>query len=383
MKTSMVQLMVGVLMVGVFSQCAPVSMNKVSTRIENGELLEAKALADSAVTLEEMKNKGKTWFHRGKVYQAIAQDSTQSYPEVENPVKTAVESFKKTKELEDEGSMYYTQSDQRMEQLWSVNLNEGAKLYQSNNYEGAIDYFEKAQLAKPGDTTAYLYAGIAAQQVENMQKAEENYEYLVNELDYEDEQIYNSLIYIETQINNNADEALKYISKARELFPDNEDYIKQEINILINQGRYEEANDRTAEAIESDPDNPVLYYNRGVLFEQMDQGEKAVENYQKAIELDSEYYDAVFNLGAYYYNKAANILKPINQMDLEEYEEKGEEIEKEAAKWFEKALPHLKKAIDLQPDNTKALQTLSTVYERLGMEDEAEEIKQKLSNMGN
>ncbi|MEM8964830.1 MAG: tetratricopeptide repeat protein, partial [Bacteroidota bacterium] len=117
------------------------------------------------------------------------------------------------------------------------------------------------------------------------------------------------------------------------------------------------------------------------LYEQMDDGDKAIESYKMAIEKDPQYFDANFNLAAYYYNLAADILAKANDMDLKEYQEKGEAIEAEAKSYFEQALPYLETSQNIEPDNQKVLETLATVYQRLEMSDKAEEINSKLESM--
>ena len=163
-----------------------------------------------------------------------------------------------------------------------------------------------------------------------MDDAATNYAYLVDSLDYESKDFYNSLIYIYLVEQKDSDKAVNYLQKAQEVFPEDPEFLKQEITVLINNEEYDKAEQQLTKAIESEPDNAMLYYNRGYLFEQMDQGEQAVENYQQAAEIDPKYFDATFNLAAYYYNEAAETLQRANNMDLKEYEENGKAIEDSA-----------------------------------------------------
>jgi tetratricopeptide (TPR) repeat protein len=351
-----------------------------STLNDNGDLMEAVALINEALNDEKTKEDPKTWFVRGNVYKAISEDSTGTISIEGDPLVIAVESYQKAQELSKDNSTYSVFADQKIGEIWAVNLNKGAEYYQNQDYENAITYFEKAMLAKPEDTTAYLYSGISAQSSGNYDVAEENYKKLLD-LGYKNEDIYNFLINVNLTEKKNPDKALEYLQAAREAYPENNDFLKREIVILINEERSDEAENKLAEAIAADPDDPQLYYNRGYLYEQIGKNEDAVSSYQKALEINPEYFDANFNIAAYYYNQAAEILQKANDMDLKEYQEKGKQVEQQAQDFFKKALPYLEKARELEPDDVKVLSTLQTVYARLGMSDKAEEIEAKLEQM--
>ena len=356
------------------------NVRKAGNALEKGELAEAKSLIDPALNDEQTKDEADTWLLYGQIYQAIGDDSTGSV-QAEQPYQEAMKGYSKAMALTDEGDSEYDMATQMTEQLWANSVNKGAKLYSDKDYKNAITYFDVAKMAKPQDTTAYIYAGISAQQDGQLADAAENYAFLVDSLDYKSKDFYNSLIYIYLVEQKDSDKALNYLQKAQEVFPEDPEFLKQEITVLINNEQYDKAEQQLTKAIESEPDNAILYYNRGYLYEQMGSGEQAVENYQQAAEIDPQYFDATFNLAAYYYNQAAETLQKANNMDLKEYEEKGAAIEDSAKAYFEKALPPLEKSMELKPNDEKVLTTLQTVYTRLGMEAKAEEVQTKLDSM--
>ncbi|MEM6843945.1 MAG: tetratricopeptide repeat protein [Bacteroidota bacterium] len=356
------------------------NVRKAETSIQSGNLAEAKQLIDAAVEDSVAQQEAKTWMAYGNTYLAIATDSTNSV-EVDNPLQKAYTGYSKVAEMEDTTSLLGVQANQQIEQVWANAINSGATLYSDQNYAEAIKLFDVAKMAMPKDTTAYIYGGISAQQAGNMPEAAENYAYLVDSLDYVSKDFYNSLIYIYLVEEKDEEKALGYLRKAQDVFPDDPEFLKREITMLINQEQYDEAEQKLSRAIDAEPDNPMLYYNQGYLYEQMENGEKAVESYKMAIEKDPQYFDANFNLGAYYYNRAADILAEANDMDLKEYQEKGEEIENQAKEYFEQALPYLETSQSLDSSNQKVLSTLSTIYQQLDMDEKAQEINDKLESM--
>jgi tetratricopeptide (TPR) repeat protein len=353
---------------------------KAGTSLESGDLAEAKVLIDSAIQDSVVQQDPKAWMTYGDVYLSIATDSTNSV-EAEDPLRKAYKGYSQVLEMEDTSSLLGVQADQQIQQVWANAINKGADNYSNQNYAEAVDYFAIARQAVPEDTTAYIYGGISAQQAGDMAVAADNYAYLLDSLDYVSKDFYNSLIYIYLIGDKDMDKGLDYLRKAQEAFPDDPEFLNREITLLINNEEYDEAVQKLARAIEMEPDNPVIHYNQGYLYEQMDKGEQAVESYKKAIEVDPQYFDANFNLAAYYYNRAAEILTEANNMDLQEYQEKGEEIENNAKIYFEKALPYFENSIDINPDSEKALTSLSTIYQRLGMDEKAEEVNSKLESM--
>ena len=358
---------------GVYAQNSAV--NKASQFKDNGELMKAKEQIDLATVHEKTMEKPKTWFTKGEVYEAIAFDS--SYQDMQDEaLHESISAYNKAKSM-DEGGSYDGLSVIKIDNMWGVMINKGAEAYNQENYEDAIVYFEKSAVLKPEDTTAYYYAGIAAQQGEYYQKALDNY-YKLIELDYHNEDIYSSVVYLERTHNEDNEKALEALEMAREHFPDNESLMKEEINLLIITEQTDEAKAKLTEAIAAEPDNANLYYNLAYISEQTEDDAAAVANYKKAIEADPEYFDATFNLAVNYYNKAAEILKKANAMDLRTYQKEGKQVEAEARVEFDKCLPYLKKAHELNPDDRTVLETLQTVYVQLKMNDKAEAINTKI-----
>ncbi|GJM30645.1 MAG: hypothetical protein DHS20C17_32800 [Cyclobacteriaceae bacterium] len=364
---------------GVYAQNSAV--NKASQFKESGELMKAKEQIDLATAHEKTMDKAKTWFTKGEVYEAIAFSEEPEYQDMQDEAMSeAVEAYNKAKEL-DEGGNYDGLSAIKIDNMWGTMINQGAEAYNQEDFDNALIYFEKSAVLKPSDTTGYYYAGIAAQQGENFDKALENY-YKLIDLDYHNQDIYSSVIYLERSQNNDNEKALEVIEMAREQFPDDEALMKEEINLLIITEQTDEAKAKLEKAIKAEPDNANLYYNLAYISEQTGDDEAAVANYKKAIEADPEYFDATFNLAVNHYNKAAEILKEANDMDLRTYQKEGKAIEEKAKTQFESALPYLQKAHEISPDDRVVIETLQTVYVQLKMNDKAEELNSKLEALG-
>ncbi|MTI32295.1 tetratricopeptide repeat protein [Xanthovirga aplysinae] len=356
------------------------AVSKASKFVQSGDLEQAKTFIDQAIVNEKTRDKPKTWFTKGEVYQAIALVDSTNVNTVS--LKEAVAAYNKAKEMSKEGSTYDFFSSNKIEELWGNFVNKGAQAYENNDYETALKGFENSTLVKPADTTGYLYGGISAQQAENYEVALKNF-YSLLDLQYSDkESIFSTVIYIERNVNEDNDKALEAIRMARKEFPDNKDFAKEEINVLIASDKSEEALKQLDAAITAEPNNPNLYYSRAYLKDEIKDTDGAFADYKSAIAIDPEYFDANFNIAVLYYNKAAAYLKEANEMDLKTYQKEGEAVEGKARGEFKNALPYLEKCAELKPDDQTTLQTLQTVYTQLRMNDKAAAIESKMKDLG-
>jgi len=353
------------------------NVRKADRALENGDLQEAKELINEAAEHEKTIDDPKTWFTRGTIYQALLQEEGFS----EEYVKAASESYDKVFEMVEEGDKYYTLTDLKIQELWGGYINEGSDAFSAQDLEAAVKAFEKALMVLPEDTTATLYAGIASQQMQDTDAALKYY-YRLLDLDYQSEDIYNSIISIERYENKDLEKALEVTRMAKEEFPDSDTFQKQEINLLIKSGQVDVAKDRINDAIKKEPENANLYFNLGYLYEQLEKPEEAEDAYLKALEIDPDYLDANYNYAVFYYNKAADLLGEARDMDLQTYKKEGKKLEKEAKVYLEKAKPYFEKSLELAPEEVQIIETLQVVYSQLGENKKAEEMMKLADELG-
>lgn len=358
------------------------AVNKAGRFLDRGELDEAKANIDQAVDHEKTKDKGKTWYTKGQVYQAIAQSDNADYQQLDdNALEEAAEAYRKAMELEKENSTYHVFSLQKLNELWGSILNKGAELYDQGAYEEAIVEFNKLKKSFPEDTTGYLYAGISAMQAGDYKLTEQNYTALID-MGYVNYDVYSGLIWIEKTQNDNPEKALKIVEMARKELPENLELMREEINLLLNLERTEQALEKAEAAIEKEPENPSMHYILAYLYDELGKGEQAEASYKDAIEINPQYFDATYNLAILYFNRGVEVLKEANNMDIETYQKKGKEIKAQADQHFETAIPYLEKAHEIKPDDKAVIEILETTYAELGKNQEAEKYKQKLEALG-
>lgn len=93
---------------------------------------------------------------------------------------------------------------------------------------------------------------------------------------------------------------------------------------------------------------------------QKDAGDKAIATYKKALEIDAANYDALFNLGVFYFNEAVLLKGVVDNMNMTEYQQRGKEVEGRVCGKFKKAKPYFEKAIQVK-DEAEAKESLTNL----------------------
>ena len=391
MKQSIV-LMLALLVAGYsYGQKKP-KINQAEKARTEGNLGEAKEIVDAAVEYEKLKDDGKTWYYHALVYASLDTTSNPTYQNLaENPLETAMASFRKSDELSDSKNEYYISGPngfpvtktQQVSGLWSHYLNKGVEYYNAQDNANAYKFFEKTTVVMPEDTTGYIYAASVAQANKDFDNALKNYYTLVNDLDYHKKDIYYALIYLEGTAKEDSEKALEVIRMAKAKYPNDVDLAKSEINALIKLERVDEAQKELEAAIAQEPNNANLLFTLGVLYEETGNPDKSREAYTKAIEADPAYFNARYNLAVIEYNAAVELIKEKNNLGISAADQKkAKSMQSDINAKLKAALPHWEKVHEMEPKDRTALETLQYIYVQLKMNDKAEDIQDKLDDLG-
>jgi tetratricopeptide (TPR) repeat protein len=160
---------------------------------------------------------------------------------------------------------------------------------------------------------------------------------------------------------------------------------REEGEALYKTGKYHEAIEAFKHSLQSNPGQPVVHFNLGVIYTELQQYEEAINSYQEALRLKADYPLAHFNLGNVYldegeYGKAIESFRQAAQLDSiapaayynmgVAYIELGQQDE---------ALRSFKEAIRLQPEYPAAYYNLGIAQATAGQNKEAvEAFKQAL-----
>ena len=176
----------------------------------------------------------------------------------------------------------------------------------------------------------------------------------------------------------NIEKAIEYLSLGREMFEEDQSIINTEINLYIELGRTDELVTKLGEAINLDPENSLLYFNRGTIYDQQGQVENAESDYLKSIELDPSSFGSNYNLGALFFNKAVELNNSANSTSDDK---KYKSLKKQADTYFNKGLPYLEEAHLLDSKDKNTLLSLKQLYYMKGDYQKSDEIKRVISEL--
>lgn len=365
------------------------NLNKALNQLNEGKLDEAKANIDAAINHDKMKDDGKTWYYRGLIYASIDTTSNETYKNLDpNAFQVALEAFQKAEEMS-KGKGYFVQDatglpqtkEQQMGYWANTHVNKGADQYQQEEFESAIESFEKVSKILEKDTLGHLYAGFAANSSEQYDKAIEHFTaYVDNGGTSSDPLKLLNNIYIQK---GDKEKALEVIRKGKEKFPEDPDFPKLEIGALIELNRIDEAKAGLEEAIKSEPDNKILHFYLGYANQNLGNLEEAKKNYEDALKIDGQYFEAQFYLARLMYADAAAIKKQMADLGISaEDKKKRFELDKTLVEKLKVALPYWEKAEKINPNDQDVLDALYSIYGDLDMPEDAKRIEAKYKQLG-
>jgi tetratricopeptide (TPR) repeat protein len=155
----------------------------------------------------------------------------------------------------------------------------------------------------------------------------------------------------------------------------------EEFNIYIRQGSIDQKMNELKQEVEKDPNDVALRYLYGKVSEPKNKDnveisafKTSIEQYKKVIELNSTYFDALYDLGAIYLREGKRLHDVAEEIFLKD-KAKSEELEKSSKEHFNIALGYLEKANDLQPRNADLINALRSLYINNNQMEKAQLIK--------
>ncbi len=372
-------------------------VNRANRQLKRENIERAYEHIQNALEHESTKEDSETWVVYAKVLIEIGLSEDSNVNQLaEKPLDKALESIDKAEDLDEDNSMILDIQQARLV-LSEAFFNKGATAYNESEFAEATEaFYNSYQIGESFGSidTATLYnAGLSAEIAGMYEEAYDMYEE-VAEYDYDQPLLYSSLASLSLR-EEDYDKAEEWIKKGRELYPENLDLIFSEANVYLTSGNIPEARRVLEIAIERDPDNANLHYAFAVNYDQMSKDslyteeerefayEQAIESYEKAIELKPDYFDAIYNLGALYFNEGIQLFVKADNILREGYSnetlERSAELEKKSKEiWSEDAQPYLERALELIDEDDEnyevVIRSLRELYMRTGQEEKLEEV---------
>ena len=351
---------------------------------KDGNYREAATYIEQAILIDKAAIKDKVWRYRGEIYLNISSDSTISieYPQA---LRTAMESYLKAKDL-DIKSRYKDEIRLGLAQVQTKANNTGIKNYVAEAFDQAGSSFDlAAEVARNFemiDTMAVYNAALCYEKADLTDLAIERYLDCAA-INY---QVPNVFLFVSTLYRNTGKDeaALKILQDARVDYPREQSLIIEELNIYLTNKDFERAKTNLELAAKQDPTNEILWFSLGSVLDNIGMTEDAIVAYKKAIDVNSDYFDANYNLGALYFNKAVNGINEANEMwkprmsRTEASEQK--KLEDDSKAMFVTAKPFLESAFAADNKDVETIRSLKDIYARTGEDDKFIEMNNLLKS---
>jgi len=334
-----------------------------------------KSLSDPKATGKE-----KTWRYRGNIYYNIltSPEHAAKYP---NAAQLAKESYFKAMEL-DNSNDYINENKVALASIQGVILDKASKQYETGDFCGAADNFTTSSEIsnKFGilDSASIFNNAYCNDRCGNADLAIAGYKKSA-EIGYNvpDVYIYMSDIYLKQ---GKTEEAKKMVADARAKYPNNAELLRSEVNFLLNDQKYTEALELLKSLADKDGSNATIWFVLGATYEKLGNVDEQEKAYKKSLEIDPKYYDALFNLGATYYNRGVEKLKECDKIPPRE-QAKYNDCTAQGDVFFNKAVEHLEKAYQQKNEDKEIISALMEAYARVGKVEESKKLRAELDRL--
>jgi tetratricopeptide (TPR) repeat protein len=326
-----------------------------------GKFEEAVTYIEKSSTEPKNLAKEKYWRYRGDIYLNVAAnpDLAAKYP---NASQIAKESFFKQMEI-DTHKDYIVEVTAALGQVQGVILEKAQNQYAASDFCNAAENFVGAREISDKfavvDSGAIFNAAYCYDRCGNLEKAIAGYEKCAS-INYSVPAVYMYMADLYTK-NGKKEEAKKVLIDARAKYPKDAALLRSEVNIYLSDESYDKAEQLLLSLVEADAKNEMIWFVLGVTYEKLGKGGEEEKAYAKALEIKPDYYDALFNLGAMYFNDGLEKEKLCNEIPPRE-KAKYDDCIGQTKVMFSKAVGNLEAAYKIKPEEKEIIAALKDAY---------------------
>ena len=378
MKRNIIFILLSVLLMLSLSafQCSSTELTSAKLYIQQKNYPKAIEALKKEVAKNPKSDEGYYWL--GVVYGEVGE------------YKEMVDALNKSLEISDK---YKKDIDNAKKSFWTNAFNKGVSFFNKAGkttsedsikmYRGkAIDSFKDAILIEPDSADNYKNLAFAYLQAGDNDEAIQPLEKLLSLEKTPDTYRILGQIYYQKGTNEennfkktknsqdsiaalgNFNKAINVLEDGRKHYPDDEEILFYLTNSYVSADKTDIAMETFKAGVAKAPNNQYYRYNYGTLLLQSGDYKAAAEQFKKAIELDSTYHSAYYNLAVSYIRWGTALRERADSLGIEDPEYKIK---------YQQALPLLKKAIELKPEDPLSWETIAKVYAVLGMTKESQD----------
>jgi tetratricopeptide (TPR) repeat protein len=181
---------------------------------------------------------------------------------------------------------------------------------------------------------------------------------------------------------NNKEKAKVLLAEGQSQFPDNKSLKILELNYYLQNGDFQNGIPAFEKAVKDNPTNEDIAIAYANMLEKKGDNDAALKVYQNVLSFSPNSFNANYNLGAMYVNKAAELSKKSNE---EKDEKKIMAYQAQIKEQFNLSLPYMEKSHELAPEDLSVIQALIQITTYLEMNEASMKyitLKKKLASGG-
>ena len=252
--------------------------------------------------------------------------------------------------------------------IFNVNIKKQAKAttaFNNNDFTAAYNLLSEVSNFFPTDTNLATNTAIAAQ---NIRKFDEALTYFKRAKDngIKNPTVFQNMAAIYTSKLDN-DLAIRTLEEGIKLNPYDTNLTNNYINLLLDHGKFSEAIKVIESSLKVNTSNKLLYFLYGYLHQHNSNYNTAELAYSKALAIDENYFDALYQLGVAYVDSANEALKSNK-------EDSGQKF----GSLINRAEITLLQAHEINQNDKSTVELLVEIYTRKNRLDRVQELKSKL-----
>ncbi len=274
----------------------------------------------------------------------------------------------------------------QLKQLWMLKMNDGSRAYENQDMDVASHKFELGTLIEPADSTGYLYLATVRSQMGDIQGLVDAYESLIQ---YHP-QPHHVMVLIQTY--RSLDEPQKALTVLDTMAHLSTSLIIQAIEIHMDLLQFDETL-KWINKLATQSSGAEVLLRQALVYEAMEAQANVVGNdtlgaqclaeagryYSALLQKEETNYIALFNLALLKHRSANHIYEDLRQLSREAYAVQRESELARAELLLKEAVVHMRRAVELRPDDVRAWLALETFYTQLDWPSSLKEVSEVLT----
>ncbi|WP_157491546.1 hypothetical protein [Flammeovirga sp. SJP92] len=324
----------------------------------------------------------------GKTYSILSLNDYCSDPRNKEDCDSYVNSttywYNKVLENTDKSEIFNLYTQAELDRFYDNLLTKGVNAFINEDYLEAEFYFDQTFIMNSNDRVSCRYAMICSEASRHFEKAL-TYSDRLLQLGYDSTDVYESRAFFFEQLNK-PELALNEVQKGIFKHPSQYSLIYRGVGICIRKKWYTQALEILNNYLKIDPFDTHTLVATGMVYEELNDFNRAVLNYTKAIHSNPYSFDAYFNLGQIQFREAIENQKILyNWSKLKRTEDfknihRGD-IRKTVKFHLDQSVLNLDVAFELDHENEEVISTLRNAYGLLNKSKELKRMDDTLDNM--